>query len=204
MELCRPASSSNTLSTRRKAWGGDGAGRGWRPLHWYPKEVGIPLSPFWTGEGVDRGEIGSFEPFPPSLRSLLNFCIRDKEIDNASLSLSRQASVPLTRNRKAGARRPSSLDCPGRRAEAAARLAASLAPQPLSHPAPNAHPCSFSRQFSQLSAAVQGARGIPKPVTAARRVTTASVTPRPRDQPAYATFQQPPPSVGKGSRGPST
>lgn len=118
--------SQHPKGIRRLEWSGAGQhqaptlsslyseeGAGWRwgraelgPLHWNPKEVGIPLSPSRTGGRLDMGTIRSFEPFPPSFRSPLNFLIRDKEIDNPSLSLNQQSSVPLTLNRKAGAKRP--------------------------------------------------------------------------------------------------
>lgn len=56
MELCWSASSNNTLIYSEEGMGGGGgAGRSWSPLHWYPKEVGIPVS-FLGQDKVRHGQ----------------------------------------------------------------------------------------------------------------------------------------------------
>jgi hypothetical protein len=80
------------------------------------------------------GKIRSFEPFPPSFRSLLNFFIRDKEMDNPSLSLNLQTSFPSHATERQGQGVLASK-LSREMGRGSCRLAASLRSLLLSHPA---------------------------------------------------------------------
>lgn len=97
MELCWSASSNNTLIYSEEGMGvGVGQGGAGALCTGILRRSEF-LSPSWDRIRLDMGKIRPFEPFPPSFRTLLNFFT---EVDNPSLSLNQQTSVPLATERQ--------------------------------------------------------------------------------------------------------